>query len=81
MVQWLGLRTFTAEDASSIPGPGTKIPASSSGGQKKKTISPPTLREASSTVAQLPLSLFKHEHFKNTSSGFLFYIQRLIHML
>ena len=25
-VQWLGLHAFTAKDASSIPGPGTKIP-------------------------------------------------------
>ena len=36
MVQWLGLRAFTAEGAGSIPGQGTKIPqAAWPGGGRK----------------------------------------------
>ena len=34
-VQWLGLRTFTAEGTGSIPGQGTKIPQAAWCGQKK----------------------------------------------
>ena len=37
MVQWLGLHTFTAEDASSIPGQGTKIPQATQCSKKKKS--------------------------------------------
>ena len=36
MVQWLGLRAFTAEGAGSIPGQETKIPQAVWHGQKKK---------------------------------------------
>ena len=36
VVQWLGLRTFTAEGAGSIPGQGIKIPQAVWHGQKKK---------------------------------------------
>ena len=35
MVQWLGLRAFTAGGAGSIPGQGTKIPHAAWHGQKK----------------------------------------------
>ena len=35
-VQWLGLRTSTAGDTSSIPGQGTKIPQAMRHSQKKK---------------------------------------------
>ena len=35
-VQWLGLPAFTAEGAGSIPGQGTKVPASLAGQPKKK---------------------------------------------
>ena len=36
VVQWLGLRAFTAEGSGSIPGQGTKIPQAVWQGQKKK---------------------------------------------
>ena len=36
VVEWLGLRTFTAEGLGSIPGRGTKISQAASCGQKKK---------------------------------------------
>ena len=36
VVQWLGLHAFTAEDAGSIPGRGTKIPQAAQCGQKKR---------------------------------------------
>ena len=36
MVHWLGLHAFTAKDADSIPGWETKIPETSSCGQRKK---------------------------------------------
>ena len=36
VVQWLGLCTYTAEGAGSVPGQGTKIPQATHGGQKKK---------------------------------------------
>ena len=36
VVQWLGLRAFTAEGAGSIPGQETKIPQAVWHGQKKK---------------------------------------------
>ena len=35
MVQWLGLHPFTAEDSSSVPGPGSKIPQAAWHSQKK----------------------------------------------
>ena len=35
MVQWLGLRAFTAEGPGSVPGQGTKIPQAARHGQKK----------------------------------------------
>ena len=36
VVQWLGLRTFTAEGLGSIPGQGTKIPQAVQRGPKNK---------------------------------------------
>ena len=69
VVQWLGLRAFTAEGLGSIPGRGTKIPDGSvPRGQKKKKrklpiswgwrcTHPPTLREA--CVKREPLLPFK----------------------
>ena len=36
MVQWLGLHTFTAEGASSIPGQGAEIPQATLQQKKKK---------------------------------------------
>ena len=36
--QWLGLLAFTAKDAGSIPGRGTKIPQAAGHGQKYKQI-------------------------------------------
>ena len=36
VVQWLGLRTFTAGGMGSMPGQGAKIPHATHGGQKKK---------------------------------------------
>ena len=36
-VQWVGLCSLSAEDLGSIPGQGTKIPQTTSGGQKRKT--------------------------------------------
>ena len=36
MVQWLGLGTFTAKGAGSIPGQGTKILQAEQRGQKEK---------------------------------------------
>ena len=38
VVQWLGLRAFTAKGAGSTPGQGTKILQTTSCGQKKKKI-------------------------------------------
>ena len=38
MVQWLGLHTFTAEGASSIPGQGAEIPQATLQQKKKKKV-------------------------------------------
>ena len=59
MVQWLGLRTFTAEGESSIPGWGTNILQAARHSQKKKKkvctdLSPPVYKNACFPVS-LPI--------------------------
>ena len=68
--QWLGLCTFTAEGAGSIPGPGTKIPQAVRHVQKKKKVEKKgnckhNLNDHFYYSEWICNNLFKHSHLSN----------------
>ena len=77
--QWVGLHDLTAKDAGSIPGWGNSC-KSLSMAKKKKNVHQ-LWWSILYCCSAFSFPLYKHQHFKDTNSGFGIGIQRLIHML